>query len=66
MGTIEEIERAIQQLPPEQLAKFRDWFTEFDNAAWDRQIEEDVAAGRLDTLGDQALQDLKNGHTRPL
>jgi len=66
VGTIEEIERAIQQLPPEQLAKFRDWFTEFDNAAWDRQLEEDVAAGRLDTLGDQALQDLKNGHTRPL
>ena len=32
---------------PEELAEFRAWFADFDGALWDRQIEEDVAAGML-------------------
>jgi hypothetical protein len=47
MSTIMEIERAVQQLPPEELAKFREWFAEFDAAAWDRQIEEGMVSGKL-------------------
>ena len=45
MKTVETIERAIEQLSPEELAKFRRWFLEFDAAAWDAQIEADAAAG---------------------
>ena len=33
---------------------FRDWFSEFDAVAWDKQFEEDVAAERLDALADEA------------
>jgi hypothetical protein len=33
----------ISQLSSEDLAAFRAWFTEFDAAAWDKQIEKDVA-----------------------
>ena len=50
MSTVEEIEAAIQQLSPGEMAAFRAWYAEFDAAAWDRQIAEDEAAGRLDWL----------------
>jgi hypothetical protein len=66
MSTIQEIERAVTELPPEELAEFRRWFVEFDAAEWDRQFEEDVAAGRLDALADEVIGDLRAGRTRPL
>ena len=34
------------------------WFFDFDTAAWDKQFEEDVAAGRLDALADEAIRRL--------
>jgi hypothetical protein len=43
------------------LAAFREWFVQLDAEAWDRQIEEDVAAGRLDSLAEEALEDLRQG-----
>ena len=61
MSTIEEIEDAVRRLSSEELATFRVWFAQFDAAAWDRQIEEDIAAGRLDALADEALNDLREG-----
>ena len=66
MNTITEIEQALQQLSTEELAKFREWFAEFDAEAWDRQFETDAAAGRLDALGDEALRDLDEGRCRDL
>lgn len=54
LGTIEE---KIRALSPEELAEFRRWFAEFDAASWDRQLELDVKAGKLDTLADKALRD---------
>ena len=59
MSTIVEIENAIQKLSRSDLTAFRDWFLGFDAAAWDKQFEEDVAAGRLDALGDEAIRDLR-------
>jgi hypothetical protein len=61
MSTVEEIEAAIQQLSPDQMAAFRAWYAEFDATAWDRQIAEDDAAGRLDWLIQEALDDLDAG-----
>ena len=58
MSTVEEIEAAIQQLSPDDMAAFRAWYAEFDAAAWDRQIAADDAAGRLDWLVQEALDDL--------
>ena len=66
MSSVPEIERAIRQLSPEELATFRAWFAEFDAASWDRQFEQDVAAGRLDALGDAALRDLRDGRCTDL
>ena len=58
---IEEIEEAVRRLPAQELAAFRTWFAQFDAAAWDRQIEQDIAAGHLDTLADEAVDDLRQG-----
>jgi hypothetical protein len=41
--------------------RLRTAFTEFDAAVWDRQIEEDAAAGRLDALADKAVEELRSG-----
>lgn len=45
-----KIEQDIQALSPDELAQFRAWFLEYDWAIWDRQIERDAEAGRLDDL----------------
>jgi hypothetical protein len=61
MSTIQELEDAIRQLSAEDRAAFRAWFAEFDAAEWDRQLESDVAAGRLDWLVAEARQDRQAG-----
>ena len=66
MSTVTETEWAVQQLGPEDLAKFREWFAEFDAARWDQQLERDVAAGRLDRLTQEALDDLRSGRVTDL
>jgi len=63
---VEELELAIRQLGADELAEFRRWFVEFDAAAWDAQLEADVADGKLDALADQALIDFREGRTLPL
>jgi hypothetical protein len=64
--TLHDIETAVTGLSPEELSKFRAWFVDFDADAWDRQFEEDVRAGRLDALAEEALRDLREGRTTQL
>jgi hypothetical protein len=64
--TVEDIEKAIAKLPPDQLARFRVWFEEFDSARFDQQIERDAASGKLDRLAEQALDDLRKSRVREL
>ena len=66
MGKIGNIERQIEALSPEELAQFRAWFLEFDWAAWDRQLEADIQAGKLDRLAQEARRDHAAGKTTPL
>ena len=66
MQRILDIERAIEQLSPEELHTLRTWFDERDAADWDRQFETDVATGKLDSLADEALRDLHNGRCTDL
>ena len=55
MSTLEIVENAVTQLSQHELARFRKWFAEYDGEVWDAQIQEDVAAGKLDSLADEAL-----------
>jgi hypothetical protein len=64
--TIEDLEKAVAKLAPDQFAKFRDWFEAFDAARFDQKIERDAKAGKLDRLAEQALADFREGRARPL
>ena len=61
MPDVKAIEDAIRSLPPQELAEFRRWFAEFDNAAWDAQLQEDLAGGKLDALLAEAQADFLSG-----
>jgi hypothetical protein len=64
--SLQEIETAIQSLPLENVKKLREWIAEYEAEAWDRQIAEDIRAGRLDRFADEALAELDRGECRPL
>ena len=64
MSELEELENRIRKLPPEDLAKFRAWFVEFDHILWDRQIHSDAKSGKLDRLVNESLADYKTGKAR--
>jgi hypothetical protein len=54
MITVEELEMAVDALTHEEYSRFRRWFLDRDWEKWDREIEEDAAAGRLDFLAHEA------------
>jgi hypothetical protein len=64
VSELDEIEQRIRRLPPEELARFRACLIEFDYLLWDRQIEADSKAGKLDKLAAEALADYKAGKAR--
>lgn len=66
MSKVETIERQVQELSAEDLTQFRNWFAEFDAEAWDRQIEADVKAGKLDALAARALDQRAAGKSTKL
>jgi hypothetical protein len=66
MGNVKSIEKAVELLAPSDLAEFRQWFAEFDAAAWDRQIEADATTGKLDALAAEAMSDYRGGEARSL
>jgi len=66
MSTVDQIEAAINQLPPHDFARVRDWLLERDNQLWDKQMEEDAAAGRLDHLVQEIEGDIAAGRVKPL
>jgi hypothetical protein len=55
MTTTEGIEKAVEQLAPHELARFRAWFEAFDSERFDAAIERDALAGKLDPHADEAL-----------
>ncbi len=61
-----EIESAIKQLPPAELAKLARWFEEFHSHEWDMQIEQNINAGKLDKLANQAKAEYDAGQCKPL
>jgi hypothetical protein len=64
--SLQELERAVAGLSPGDLNVFSHWFEEYLADAWDRQIEADAAAGRLDAAGKQADGDFEAGRCTPL
>jgi hypothetical protein len=66
MISVEVLEKQITELDNESFSKLRDWFIEFEQSRWDKQIEADSNAGKLDFLIDAALAEHQAGKTRNL
>jgi len=66
LETIQDIERAIDALTPEQLQELYSWLDRRHPQAIDTRLADDLASGRLDAAIDAALKDEKNGRTRAL
>jgi hypothetical protein len=66
MSKVENIEREVETLTPSELETFRTWFYEYDAEVWDQQIEEDVQAGKLDKLAEEALTQYRAGKSKEL
>lgn len=64
--TINDLEKAVAKLPPDQFAEFRTWFEALDAARFDEKIERDAKAGKLDALADRAIDDFRKGRAREL
>ncbi len=61
-----EIEEALKRLPVRDARSVAVWLQEYLDAQWDRQIENDISAGKLDRLAEQAQAHYAAGRTKPL
>ena len=66
MTNIQEIERAIARLPRKDFFELVRHLRERHADEWDRQIEDDAKAGRLDPLWAEAEKEIAEGKARPL
>ena len=64
--SVTEIESAISQLPVSDLAELMGWLERYHEQVWDRQIEDDLEAGRLDALLAEVDKEHEAGLARPL
>jgi hypothetical protein len=61
MTRIDELKAAVQQLPPEEMKAFRDWFEALQEDLWDQRIERDIEDGKLDKLAEKWRADYEAG-----
>ena len=63
---VKELQSAVSMLPREELEQFARWFEEFLADQWDRRIEADILAERLDAAGRRADEEFEAGRCTPL
>lgn len=64
--SLQELEAAVTQLPADELSAFARWLEEYVADAWDRRIEADIKAGRLEQAGRRADADFEAGRCKPI
>jgi hypothetical protein len=62
MDRVEDIETAIQALPPEEYQRLVRWFRMREQSRWDDQMDRDSSAGKLDFLFEEADRESAEGH----
>ena len=66
MTKLQQIEQSIEALSDAEIKELAAWFEELRWQRWDRQLEADVAAGKLDELISEAKAEILAGKTTPL
>ena len=61
MIELQELENEVKNLPKQDFNQFRNWFLDYENSNWDKEIEEDIYSGKLDDIMNNAKKDFKNG-----
>lgn len=64
MDRVEEIEAAIDGLPPEEYRRIVQWFRVREQERWDEQMDRDSSAGKLDFLFEEAENESAKGLLR--
>ncbi len=64
--TVTEIEKNIQQLSLEDFNHLMSWISDYKNERWDKQIEENYKAGKLNKLISSAIADIENGKVKAI
>ncbi len=66
LDTVQEIERAIDALAPQQVEELCLWLDRHHPQPIDTQLKADLEAGRIDDRINRALADHRAGNTQPL
>lgn len=66
MSTLEQIETAILNLSTDEFKQLKQWFLELDYQQWEQQLEQDVAAGKLEELANEAIAEFESGHCQEI
>jgi hypothetical protein len=66
MTKLERLEREIESLPPQDVHALGKWLDDLREQLWDKQIERDAHAGKLDKLIAEARADIAAGRVKPL
>jgi hypothetical protein len=64
MDRVEEIEAAIDGLPPDEFRRIVEWFREREQTRWDEKMDRDSRSGKLDFLFDEAEDESAKGLLR--
>ena len=66
MTQVEHIQSEIEALSQEDFVRLREWFAEKDWLLWDKQLEVDIADGKLDFLLEEAMTAKSQGQLQDL
>ena len=66
MATIGEIKKTIAHLPENEFNSFADWFQKLEEERWDKELEKDIAEGKLDNFAKESLNEFKSGKCKEL
>ena len=66
MKTLSEIEQAIKELPTFEARQLAGWLNEYLNDAWDKQMQTDLATGKLDKFIAKVESNIEANQVRDL
>lgn len=66
MTRLQKIQEDIADLGPKDLAALAEWLDDHRQRLWDKEIEGDLRAGKLDLMIDEARAEISAGRTKPL
>jgi hypothetical protein len=61
MSRVEQIERAIEELSPDEFAQLAQHIHALEQDRWQQQLDDDAASGKLDFLRNEVRKEQESG-----